>query len=151
MRINVTRPSMPSLEEYINALEPVFETRWLTNMGPVHQKLEKALREYLDVPYISLMVNGHMALEMTIQAFEFPKGSEIITTPFTFISTTHAIVRNGLKPVFCDIKLDDYTIDEEKIEQLITEKTVAIVPVHVYGNVCNVDRIQEIADRHGLR
>lgn len=151
MRINVTRPSMPSLEEYINALKPVFETRWLTNMGPVHQKLEKTLQEYLDVPYISLMVNGHMALEMTIQAFEFPEGSEIITTPFTFISTTHAIVRNGLKPVFCDIKLDDYTIDEEKIEHLITEKTVAIVPVHVYGNPCNVDRIQEIADRHGLK
>ena len=151
MKINVTKPSMSSLEEYMIALKPVFESKWLTNMGPVHQELEEALQKYLKVPCVSLMVNGHMALEMTIQAFGFPDGGEVITTPFTFISTTHAIVRNRLKPVFCDIKPDDYTIDEEKIEQFITEKTVAIVPVHVYGNLCNVEKIQEIADRHGLK
>ena len=97
------------------------------------------------------MVNGHMALELAIQSFGFPKGAEVITTPFTFISTTHAIVRNGLQPVFCDVKLSDGTIDETKIEELITEKTVAILPVHVYGNVCNVEEIQRIADKYSLK
>ena len=97
------------------------------------------------------MVNGHMALELAIQAFDFPEGAEVITTPFTFISTTHAIIRNRLKPVFCDVKLNDGTIDETKIEDLITENTVAILPVHVYGNVCNVEKIQKIADKHGLK
>ena len=97
------------------------------------------------------MVNGHMALELAIQAFDFPEGAEVITTPFTFISTTHAIVRNRLKPVFCDVKLSDGTIDETKIEDLITENTVAILPVHVYGNVCNVEEIQRIADKYSLK
>ena len=97
------------------------------------------------------MVNGHMALELTIQSFDFPEGSEIITTPFTFISTTHAIVRNHLVPVFCDIKRSDGTIDESKIEDLITEKTVAILPVHVYGNICNIEEIQQIADKYNLK
>lgn len=109
------------------------------------------MKEYLDVPEISLMVNGHMALELAIQAFGFPEGSEIITTPFTFISTTHAIIRNRLKPVFCDVKLSDGTMDETKIEDLITEHTVAILPVHVYGNVCNVEEIQRIAERYNLK
>ena len=113
--------------------------------------MEKELREYLDVPELSLMVNGHMSLEMAIQMMGFPEGAEVITTPFTFISTTHAIVRNGLKPIFCDIKLSDGTIDETKIEDLITEHTVAIVPVHVYGNICNVEAIQRIADKYDLR
>ena len=117
-------------------------------MGYYHKELEKKLKEYLDVPVLSLMVNGHMALELVIQAFDFPEGAEIITTPFTFISTTHAIVRNRLEPVFCDVKASDGTIDETKIEGLITEKTAAILPVHVYGNVCNVEEIQRIADKY---
>lgn len=149
--IFVTRSSMPSYEEYCEAIKPLWESRWLTNMGEYHQRLEKELADYLDVPQISLMVNGHMALEMVIQTFDFPRGSEVITTPFTFISTTHAIVRNGLKPVFCDIKLSDGTIDENKIEDLITENTVAILPVHVYGNICNVEAIQTIADKYNLK
>ena len=149
--IFVTRSSMPSYEEYCEAIKPLWESRWLTNMGKYHQELEEKLAEYLDVPRISLMVNGHMALEMVIQTFDFPRGAEVITTPFTFISTTHAIVRNGLKPVFCDIKLSDGTIDENKIEELITENTVAILPVHVYGNICNVEAIQKIADKYGLK
>ncbi len=150
-KIYVTQSSMPSYEEYIEAIKPLWDSRWLTNMGQYHKELESQLKEYLDVPELSLMVNGHMALELAIQAMEFPEGSEVITTPFTFISTTHAIVRNGLKPVFCDVKVSDGTIDETKIEDLITERTVAIVPVHVYGNVCNVEEIQRIADKYGLK
>ena len=150
-KIFVTQSSMPPFEEYIEAIKPLWDSHWLTNMGTYHQQLEEKLCEYLDVPYISLMVNGHMALELTLQAFDFPEGSEVITTPFTFISTTHAIVRNRLQPVFCDVKLSDGTIDEAKIEDLITEKTVAILPVHVYGNVCNVEEIQKIADKYGLK
>ena len=149
--IFVTQSSMPPYEEYIEAIKPLWESHRLTNMGTYHKELELRLKEYLDVPYVSLIVNGHMALEMTIQAMDFPEGSEVITTPFTFISTTHAIVRNRLKPIFCDIKMEDYTIDETKIEELITEKTVAILPVHVYGNICNVETIQEIADKYGLK
>lgn len=149
--IYVTRSSMPSYEEYIEAIKPLWDTHWLTNMGKYHQQLEQELKEYLDVPELSLMVNGHMALELAIQSFDFPEGAEVITTPFTFISTTHAIVRNRLKPIFCDVKLEDGTIDETKIEDLITERTVAIVPVHVYGNVCNVEEIQRIADKYNLK
>lgn len=150
-KIYVTQSSMPTYEEYIEAIKPLWDSHWLTNMGKYHKELEKELREYLDVPQISLMVNGHMALEMAIQAMDFPEGAEVITTPFTFISTTHAIVRNRLKPVFCDVKLSDGTIDETKIEELITENTVAIVPVHVYGNICNVEEIQRIADKYSLK
>ena len=150
-RILVTRSSMPPYEEYIEAIKPLWDSHWLTNMGIYHEKFENELREYLDVPELSLMVNGHMALEMAIQTFEFPDGAEVITTPFTFISTTHAIVRNRLQPVFCDVKLSDGTMDESKIEDLITEKTVAIIPVHVYGNVCNVEEIQRIADKYNLK
>ena len=106
---------------------------------------------YLDVPELSLMVNGHMALELIIQAMKFPEGGEIITTPFTFISTTHAIIRNGLKPVFCDVKPNDGTIDETKIEKLISNRTVAILPVHVYGNICDVEEIQRIAEKYNLK
>lgn len=149
--VYVTQPSMPSYEEYIEAIKPLWESHWLTNMGEYHQKLEKELKEYLGVPGVSLMVNGHMALELAIQSFRFPAGSEIITTPFTFISTTHAIVRNNLSPVFCDVKMSDGTLDESKIEELITEKTVAILPVHVYGNACNVEEIKSIADKYGLK
>lgn len=147
----VTRSSLPPYEEYIEAIKPLWESHWLTNMGQFHRELEERLKVYLDVSELSLMVNGHMALELAIQAFNFPEGMEVITTPFTFISTTHAIVRNHLKPVFCDIKLEDGTIDESKIEDLITDKTVAIVPVHVYGNVCNVEAIEEIAEKYNLK
>lgn len=149
-RILVTRSSMPPFEEYIEMIKPLWDTHWLTNMGTYHNQLEKSLEEYLKVPKISLTANGHMALELAIQALNLPKGGEVITTPYTFISTTHAIVRNGLVPVFCDIK-DDFTIDESRIEALITDKTVAIVPVHVYGNICNVDAISKIADKYDLR
>lgn len=150
-KVLVTRSSMPPFEEYVEMIRPLWESHWITNMGMYHKQLESELKEYLEVPQLSLMVNGHMALELTIQAMGFPEGSEIITTPFTFISTTHAIIRNKLVPVFCDIKLSDYTIDEDKIEELITEKTVAILPVHVYGNICNVKKIQEIANKHNLK
>jgi dTDP-4-amino-4,6-dideoxygalactose transaminase len=149
--INITKSSMPPYEEFIEAIKPLWNTHLLTNMGVYHQELEKELKDYLDVPYFSLMVNGHMSLELVIQSFEFPEGGEIITTPFTFISTTHAIVRNHLIPVFCDVKETDGTIDETKIEELITEKTVAILPVHVYGHVCNAEEIQNIAERHNLK
>jgi len=150
-KILVTKSSMPPYEEYIEAIKPLWDSHWLTNMGQYHKELELQLAEYLDVPEISLTVNGHMALELAIQSFDFPEGAEVITTPFTFISTTHAIVRNKLQPVFCDVKEDDGTIDESKIEDLITEKTVAILPVHVYGNVCNVEAIQAIADKYNLK
>lgn len=149
--IFVTRSSMPKYEEYIDAIRPLWDTHWLTNMGTYHSQLELQLKDYMKVPDISLTVNGHMALELAIQAFDFPKGAEVITTPFTFISTTHAIVRNGLIPVFCDVKPDDGTIDETKIENLITEKTVAIIPVHVYGHVCNVEEIQKIAEKYNVK
>lgn len=142
---------MPSYEEYIEAIKPLWDTHMLTNMGQYHRELENQMREFLDVPFVSLMVNGHMSLELTLQSFGFPEGSEVITTPFTFISTTHAIVRNRLEPVFCDIKPEDGTIDESKIEDLITEKTVAIMPVHVYGNICNYEKIEEIAYNYGLK
>lgn len=150
-KILVTRSSMPPYEEYIEAIKPLWDNRQITNMGQYHKELEEKLKGYLDVQELSLMVNGHMALELAIQLFDFPEGAEVITTPFTFISTTHAIVRNHLQPVFCDVKRSDGTMDETKIENLITERTVAIVPVHVYGNVCNVDAIQEIADKYNLR
>lgn len=147
----VTKAALPPYEEFVEAIRPLWETHWITNMGQYHQELEQKLRQYLKVPELSLMVNGHMSLEMAIQIFHFPEGSEVITTPFTFISTTHAIIRNRLKPVFCDVKLSDGTIDETKIEELITEKTVAIVPVHVYGNVCNIEEIQRIANCYHLK
>lgn len=150
-KICVTQSSMPPYEEYIEAIKPLWDSHWLTNMGIYHQKLESRLKEYLGVPELSLMVNGHMSLELAIQAMEFPEGGEVITTPFTFISTTHAVIRNGLKPVFCDVKPEDGTIDETKIESLITARTVAILPVHVYGNVCHVEEIQRIADKYSLK
>lgn len=149
--IFVTRSSMPDYKEYTEAIKPLWNTHWLTNMGIYHKQLELLLKEYMKVPDVSLTVNGHMALELAIQAFDFPKDTEVITTPFTFISTTHAIVRNGLAPVFCDVKPDDGTIDETKIENLITEKTVAIIPVHVYGHVCNVEEIQKIAEKYNIK
>ena len=149
-KILVTRSALPPFEEYAEMIKPLWQSRWLTNMGDYHKELEKQLTKYSGVQEISLVVNGHMALELGLQALDLPRGGEVITTPFTFISTTHAIVRNGLIPIFCDIK-DDYTIDENKIEELITEKTVAIVPVHVYGNVCNIEKIEQIAHKYNLK
>ena len=149
--INVTRSSMPSFEEYCEEIKELWESHWLTNMGAKHKKLQAELEEFLETPHVALYTNGHLALENVIAAFDFPKGSEVITTPFTFASTTHAIVRNGLVPVFCDINDVDYTIDVTKLEALITEKTRAIVPVHVYGNICDVKEIQRIADKHNLK
>ena len=118
-------------------------------MGPIYKKFQHRLMEYLGASNISMFTNGHMALEMLLKSLEL--SGEVITTPYTFISTTNAIIRNGLKPVFCDIKETDYTIDPDKIEELITDRTVAILPVHVYGNICDIHRIQEIADRHNLK
>ena len=151
MGINVTCSSMPSFEEYCDEIKELWDNKWLTNSGKKHQQFEQNLKEYLHTENISLYTNGHLALENILQAMDLTKNGEVITTPFTFASTTHAIVRSGLVPVFCDIKSDDFTIDEEKIESLITEKTCAILPVHVYGTMCNVERIKEIADKHRLK
>ena len=147
--IYVTQSSMPDKNEYFKEIEDLWNTHILTNMGIKHRQLEVQLEEYLHVPFVSLFSNGHMALEMVIQALKL-KG-EVITTPFTFASTTHAIVRNGLCPVFCDVKEDDYTIDANKIEDLITDRTTAILPVHVYGHICDVENILKIANKHGLK
>lgn len=150
-KILVTRSSMPSYEEYCEEIKSLWDSHWLTNMGVKHKEFQKNLEEYLGVPHVTLYTNGHLALENAIAALNLPKGGEVITTPFTFASTTHAIVRNGLVPVFCDIREDDYTIDTSKIEALITNQTVAIVPVHVYGNICDVVEIERIASRFGLK
>ena len=148
-QILVTRSSMPSFEEYCEEIKELWDSHFLTNMGVKHKELEKNLKEYLKCDNINLFTNGHLALECALKVFDLQ--GEVITTPFTFASTTHAIVRNGLKPVFCDINPIDYTIDIEKIESLITDKTCAIVPVHVYGNLCNVEKIEEIAKKHNLK
>ena len=150
-KILVTRSSIPSLDEYVDEIKDIWDSHWLTNMGTKHQRLQKELEEYFGIPHVVLYTNGHLALENAIAALGLPKGGEVITTPFTFASTTHAIVRNGLVPVFCDVKEDDYTIDVNKIEGLITEQTVAIVPVHVYGNICDVEGIDKIANKYGLK
>lgn len=149
--INVTRSSMPSFEEYCEEIKELWDSHWLTNMGVKHEQLQSLLEGYLDTPHVVLYTNGHLALENVIAAMDFPVGSEVITTPFTFVSTTHAIVRNGLVPIFCDINDWDYTMDVRKLETLITDKTVAILPVHVYGNLCDVEAIQTIANKHGLK
>lgn len=150
-KILVTRSSMPSYEEYCEEIKELWDSHWLTNMGAKHKKLQAELEEYFNIPHVTLYTNGHLALENAIAALNLPEGGEVITTPFTFASTTHAIVRNNLVPVFCDIREDDYTIDTVKLEQLITDKTVAIVPVHVYGNMCNVEEIDCIAKKYGLK
>lgn len=147
--ILVTRSSLPPFEEYVNEIRDLWDTHWITNMGVKHQELKKELKEYLHTDNIELLVNGHSALEMSLQALNL-KG-EVITTPFTFASTVHAIVRNGLTPVFCDIRPDDFTIDPEKIEEKITDNTCAILPVHVYGNICQVEAIEDIAKKYGLK
>ncbi len=150
-QINVTRSSMPSYEEYCEEIKEIWDSRWLTNGGVKHQQFETQLKDFLGVPNVTLFTNGHLALENAIAAMDLPRGGEVITTPFTFASTTHAIYRNGLVPVFCDINPQDYTIDVDKIEALITEQTCAIVPIHVYGNFCDVEKIEMIAKKHGLK
>ncbi len=142
---------MPSFEEYCEEIKELWDSHWLTNGGAKHKQLEAALRSYLNTPNVTLFANGHLALEYIIAAMDFPEGGEVITTPFTFASTTHAIVRSGLTPVFCDINDEDFTIDTSRIEALITDRTCAILPVHVYGNLCDVDTIQQIADNYGLK
>ena len=157
MSIYVTKSSMPDITDYIEEIRPIFESHVLTNMGPIYKKMQHELIDYLGVKHLSLFANGHLALEMAIQALGLKKmgeqlgGGEVITTPFTFVSTTHAIVRNNLKPIFCDIRRSDYTMDPDKIEELITDKTVAIIPVHVYGNICDVNKIDMIAKKYGVK
>ncbi|MGP1366606.1 MAG: DegT/DnrJ/EryC1/StrS family aminotransferase [Schwartzia sp. (in: firmicutes)] len=148
-QIFVTRSFLPPFAEYVDEIRNLWESHWLTNMGEKHQRLQRRLEEYLGVSNVELLSNGHMALELSLQALKLR--GEVITTPFTFASTTHAIVRNGLEPVFCDIHPADFTIDADKIERLVTDRTCAILPVHVYGNVCNVEKIQSIADKYGLK
>lgn len=148
-KILVTRSSMPDFDEYCEEIKELWDSHFLTNMGVKHKQLEKNLKEYLKTPNITLFTNGHLALECALKAFDLE--GEVITTPFSFASTTHAIVRCGLEPVFCDINPVDYTLDADKIESLITDKTCAIVPVHVYGNLCDVEKIEEIAKKHNLK
>lgn len=150
-KILVTRSSMPDYEEYCEEIKELWGSHWLTNMGVKHKQFQAELEKLLDVPHISLYTNGHLALENALAAMNLPKGGEVITSPFTFASTTHAIVRQGLQPVFCDIEPTWYTMDVTKIEKLITDKTCAIVPVHVYGNICNVEEIERIAKKYGLK
>lgn len=149
--INVTRSSMPPYEEYCEEIKELWDSRWLTNNGTKHEQLRASLIEYLGTERIELFTNGHMAIELGLQAMELEEGAEVITTPYTFASTTQSIVRCGLVPVFCDVDPVTFTMDPAKIEALITPKTRAIVPVHVYGNICDVEAIEAIADKHGLK
>ena len=148
--ITVTSPLLPDLKEFEKLLEDIWQRKWLTNNGYYHKQLEKALAEYLGVPYLSLFTNGTLPLITALQALELREG-EVITTPYSFVATTHSIWWNGLTPVFVDIDPVSGNIDPAKIEEAITEKTVAIMPVHVYGTPCNTEAIQKIADRHGLK
>lgn len=147
--ITVTSPLLPSLEEFMPYLQDIWERKWLTNNGHYHQELEKALCEYLKVPYISLFTNGTLPLICALQALRIT--GEVITTPYSFVATTHSLWWNGIKPVFVDIDLETCNIDPDKIEAAITPKTTAIMPVHVYGKPCDTGRIQEIADKYGLK
>lgn len=147
--IYVTQPSLPPLEEFTKLLEPVWESGILTHNGPLLQQLEKGLSEKLSVENLALVTNGTVALQMAIRALEL-KG-EIITTPFSWIATVSAIKWEGCKPVFCDIEEDSFNMDPSKIEALITENTVAIMPVHVFGTPCNVEAIEQIAKKHNLK
>lgn len=147
--INVTRSFLPDHKEYCDEIRSIWDSHWLTNMGEKHQELEAKLKAYLETPNLTLYTNGHIALEAAIEALGL--SGEIITTPFTFASTTHAIVRKGCTPVFCDIDGDNCTIDAKRIEERITSRTSAILPVHVYGNICDVEAIEVIAQKHGLK
>ncbi len=145
----VTQPALPPLEEFLPYLEQIWETRQLTNNGPFHQQFEKALCDFLDVEYISLFTNGTLALVTALQALRI--SGEVITTPFSFVATTHALHWNGIKPIFVDIESDCFNLDPELIEAAITPRTTAILPVHIYGRPCRINRIREIADIYGLK
>ena len=147
-KIYTTRPSLPPLKEFINYLEDIWESRWLTNQGKYHQAFEKELADYLGVNYVSLFANGTSALITTLQVLRI--SGEVITTPFSFVATTHALHWSGIKPVFVDIESNYFNLDPKKIEAAITPKTTAILPVHIYGNPSEIARIQKIADTHGL-
>ena len=147
--ITVTSPLLPSLDDFIPYLQDIWNRKWLTNNGHYHQELEKALCEYLKVPYISLFTNGTLPLMCALQALCIT--GEVITTPYSFVATTHALWWNGIKPVFVDIDPETCNIDPNKIEVAITPKTTAIMPVHVYGKPCDTERIQAIADKYGLK
>ena len=147
--ITVTSPLLPSLEEFMPYLQDIWNRKWLTNNGHYHKELEKALCEYLKVPYISLFTNGTLPLMCALQALRIT--GEVITTPYSFVATTHSLWWNGIKPVFVDIDPVTGNIDPDKIEAAITPRTTAIMPVHVYGNPCDTQRIKEIADKYGLK
>lgn len=145
----VTQPALPDLKEFIPYLERIWKSKILTNNGPFHKQLEKELADFLSVPYISLFTNGTLALMTALQVLRIT--GEVITTPYSFVATTHSLWWNNIKPVFVDIEPEFGTLDPEKIERAITPQTAAILPVHVYGNPCKVERIQEIADTYGLK
>ena len=147
--ITVTSPLLPNLEEFHAMLQEIWDSKWITNNGSFHRKLEAALAEYLKVPYVSLFTNGTLPLITALQALRIT--GEVITTPYSFVATTHALWWNGIKPVFVDIEWETGCIDPEKIEAAITPKTTAIMPVHVYGKPCNIQAIQDIADKYGLK
>ncbi len=147
--IYVTQPSLPPLEEFIPYLQQIWDSKILSNGGPFHQQLEEVLCEYLDVEHISLFTNGTLALVTALQALRVT--GEVITTPYSFVATAHSLLWNGITPVFVDIDPDTFNMNPDKIEVAITSKTTAILPVHCYGYPCNVDRIQEIANSHGLK
>lgn len=149
--IYVTQPLLPNLDKFYSEIAQIYESKWLTNMGKKHNELEEKLKSILKVPYGSLFNNGTIALLTAIKAMDLPKGSEVITTPFTFAATPHCISWNDLKPVFCDIEPNTMTIDADKIESLITPNTSAILGVHVYGFPCDVEKIDKIAKKHNLK
>ena len=148
-KITVTSPLLPNLNDFNEMLKQIWDSKWITNNGQFHQQLEKALAEYLGVPYISLFTNGTLPLITALQALHIT--GEVITTPYSFVATTHALWWNGIKPVFVDIDPSNCGLDPEKIEAAITPRTTAIMPVHCYGKPCDTKRIQEIADRYGLK
>jgi len=147
--LNVTTPSLPPLDEFVKSLEKIWENKWLTNDGEFHQEFEKKLADFLGVKHLSLFTNGTLALITALQELKIT--GEVITTPYSFVATTHALWWNGIKPVFADIDPVQCNLDPSKIEAAITAKTTAIVPVHVYGHPCDVDGIQKIADTYGLK
>ena len=147
--ITVTSPLLPDLEEFHTLLKDIWDSKWITNNGKYHQKLEEALTQYLKVPYISLFTNGTLPLITALQALRIT--GEVITTPYSFVATTHALWWNGVKPVFIDIDPKTCNLDPSKIEAAITPKTTAIMPVHCYGVPCDIQAIQEIADKYGLK
>ena len=147
--ITVTSPLLPNLDEFTESLKEIWGSKWITNNGQFHQKLEAALAEYLKVPYVSLFTNGTLPLLTALQALRIT--GEVITTPYSFVATTHALWWNGIKPVFVDIDPSTGNIDPQKIEAAITPRTTAILPVHVYGKPCDTEAIQVIADKYGLK